>query len=85
MAKFHKIDMPVDWASYLINGDASGLEDGEQAVCDAYLKQQGIKSVVGCEEDSHFSWSYGLNGGTSEGGDLCEYTVELYKKDKQNV
>jgi hypothetical protein len=28
--------LPAYWASYLINGDASGLSDDEQAECDAW-------------------------------------------------
>ena len=73
------IDMPAFWASYLINGDASGLEDGEKAHIGAYLKTQGIRSVLDCAyaDESFFSWSFGLHGGTSEGGDLLEYTAEL--------
>jgi len=29
MAKLVKIKMPSYWASYLVNGDASGLDDRE--------------------------------------------------------
>ena len=73
------IDMPTFWASYLINGDASSLKDGEKAHIDAYLKTQGILSVLDCAyaDESFFSCWFSLHGGTSEGGDLLEYTVEL--------
>ena len=81
MAKFHKVDMPDFWASYLINGDASGLEPGDQEHIDAYLDQQEIAEVVDVEEDSErFTWSYDLYGGTAQGGTVATYTVALAKR-----
>lgn len=29
---------PSEWASYLINGDASGLDDDEQALADSFVR-----------------------------------------------
>lgn len=40
---------PSAWASYLINGDASGLEGAEQAACDAWIASVGLGDPVGCE------------------------------------
>jgi hypothetical protein len=37
---------PAYWASYLINGDDSGLEPGEKERADQYLKKEGIRSVL---------------------------------------
>jgi hypothetical protein len=66
------------WASYLINGDASGLEPDEKALCDAWLDRElpaGF-SIVNCAEESHFSWSYDLwTGSDCRGGDLLDYTA----------
>ena len=65
------------WASYLINGDASGLEDYEQAECDAWLKRELERNedIVDCGEP-YFSWSYGFyTGAPVRGGELVEYTV----------
>jgi hypothetical protein len=31
---------PSNWASYLINDDASGMDDNEIAACDAWLKAE---------------------------------------------
>jgi hypothetical protein len=50
----HKIETftataPSYWASYLINGDASGLEYPEIAQADAFLARQG-GYVVSCED-----------------------------------
>ncbi len=78
MKKLYDAPMPVYWASYLINDDASGLEDGEQSVCDAYLEQQGFKEIfLDNNEESYFSWSYNLYGGNASGGDLLNYRVTL--------
>lgn len=67
------------WASYIINGDASGLEPREKAVCDAWLKHELCdgEEIVDCADESHFSWHYALHTGQSEiqGGDLLEYMV----------
>lgn len=64
------------WASYLVNGDASGLTDSELAVCDAWLVQNALEHapIVDCGEP-YFSWSYGLHTSADcQGGDLVEYT-----------
>jgi len=75
MPGFTQTKMPAHWASYLINGDASGLTLEERSQCNAYLKAQGIADVIGCDEEAHFSWSFSLYGGDAEGGDLLNYTV----------
>jgi hypothetical protein len=63
--------LPIYWASYLINGDASGLNDGEQEVIDAWLEKEGhpIFADVG---ESGFSWT---NDATDKGGDVATYTA----------
>ena len=58
------------WASYLINGDASGLSDSELATCDAWLVQNALerREFVDVGEP-YFSWSYGLHTGADcQGG-----------------
>jgi len=44
----------VYWASYLINGDSSGLEDSDIAQADKFAAWLG-GNIVDCEEDSHFA------------------------------
>ena len=75
---------PAYWSSYLINGDDSSLEPGEKERADQYVDAQVPKgavgfSVVSCDDEAHFSWSYDLHGGDAEGGDLVKYTA-LYSK-----
>ena len=67
--------MPAFWASYLINGDASGMTADERTACDAYLEKEGIVDVLDCEDEAHFSWSFDLHGGDCAGGDLLRYTI----------
>jgi hypothetical protein len=62
------------WASYLINGDASGMSDEERRLADAWLARVGGE-VVDCGEP-FFTWSYGLHTGADcAGGDVVEYTI----------
>lgn len=62
------IDMPAHWASYLINGDASGFDysntpadpdagDRELAACDAYVQAHVYAHgwrIVGCSDETEF-------------------------------
>ena len=60
--------LPASWASYLINGDASGLETGQERIgaflksegqerIDAFLKSEGLSSPVDCESEASFCHS----------------------------
>lgn len=65
------------WASYFINGDASGLEDREIKLADAWAKRELAdgEDIVDVGEP-YFSWSYGWHTGeTVSGGDLADYTL----------
>lgn len=52
------IPAPAAWASYLVNGDASGLTPEERAQADAWLAREGVR-IVGTEPDAepYFSWA----------------------------
>lgn len=72
------------WASYLVNGDSSGLDDREIALCDAWckrLKPAYVVSVADCEEtgemeDPWFTWSYGFHTGDDcSGGECLTYVL----------
>lgn len=72
------------WASYLINGDASGIDDREKALADAWLERNAVASVIDTERDEdgdgaepYFSWSYGFHTGDDcSGGNLLDYVCE---------
>lgn len=80
MVKFETITLPSHWASYLINGDDSGLDDAEEA---AYivgtLVREGVRNVVDLDDDSErFTWHYRMYGGTADGGTVCDFIAEMY-------
>ncbi len=62
--------LPSYWASYLINGDASGLEDGEQDEIDRWVEQVNPGHCVDCSEDTWFAHS---NDAGTLAGDVCTY------------
>jgi hypothetical protein len=65
------------WASYLINGDASGLNESDIAECDKWLNKElaDNEEIIDCGEP-YFSWAFGFHTGSKySGGDLVEYTV----------
>jgi hypothetical protein len=60
---------PACWAPYLINGDATGLEDGEQAECDRVT--EGLGHCVDAIDVGFMSRpDYGL------AGECCEYRFQ---------
>lgn len=70
------------WASYLFNGDDSGIDERDVALCNAWLEYNGNPIIVGILEDEDgnwedmwFSWSYGFHTGdtTCTGGDCLTY------------
>jgi len=65
------------WASYLINGDASGLSDEERARADAWCERElgPNAAIVDCGEP-YFTWHYDLHTGAPyRGGDVVDYRV----------
>lgn len=65
---------PSAWAPYLINGDASGMDDAEQAQCDAWIERIGLGAPVTCE-DLGFMRAPVLHGDlVPYAGDYTEYS-----------
>lgn len=73
MLKVFTYTLPAYWASYLINGDASGLEDGEQAMIDAFVTREGNPHFCDCGDETWFAWSNDAH--TRLGGDVCRFTA----------
>lgn len=63
--------LPAYWASYIINGDSSGMDDSDIEECDAFMERNGNPHFVDVSE-SYFSWR---NDADSLGGDVCDYTA----------
>ena len=67
----------AEWASYLINGDESGLSAEEKALCDAWLERNEWPNIVDVSEP-YFTWSYGLHTGDNvKGGEIADYTITI--------
>ena len=71
---------PAHWASYLVNGDASGLEPHEIEAADRWHASLAPHSVVDTARNEHgegdeprFSWNFRLHGGDADGGDVIDY------------
>lgn len=78
---------PSCWASYLINGDASGIDQADIDACDAWHEAQAPfycvdtkRSKDGEGEESWFTWSYSLYGGTTQGGDVVTYIFHRQRR-----
>lgn len=56
--------LPTNWASYLINGDSSGLDEFDIVICDDYCKDFGTCFSV--SEDSFTARFQGLITSVSE-------------------
>jgi hypothetical protein len=62
MAKRQKFEIyectaPAHWASYLINGDASSLDDADQAEADAFqaeMNRRGYEWPVSCSDEADY-------------------------------
>ncbi|UUV43175.1 hypothetical protein RCCWILLIS_3 [Rhodobacter phage RcCWillis] len=64
---------PSAWASYLINGDDSGLDDGESATVDAWVARMGWGAPVSCD-DAGFLWWHDARQECHLGADCQEYS-----------
>ena len=47
--------LPSCWASYLVNGDASGLDEHEKGNVDAFLATECLRECCDCSAESFFS------------------------------
>jgi len=67
--------LPTYWASYLINGDHSGLAEGEKETIDKWVTDNDCPHLVSTHSGYWFSHT---NDATNIGGDVCEYTCIGY-------
>jgi hypothetical protein len=67
--------LPAYWASYLINGDCSGMSDSEIAEVDDFCRDKGC--CVSCsDEEEEFRWR---NDANNLGGSTLEFYFEVKK------
>lgn len=70
---------PSHWASYLINGDDSGLTADEKAAADSWVAREGLGLPVTCE-DAGFCWRHDAMPEMPLGAD-CQTYVFLKESD----
>jgi hypothetical protein len=75
----HEYDLPAHWASALINGDYTGMDDDEQAEVDRWLERVKPGTATDMGEASFSSRSDHLPG-RHYGGDVATYTFLRYDK-----
>lgn len=90
MIEVDTMTAPDFWASVLVNGDKSGMNDEEIAAINAYLaplEADGwyvvdvVRDDDGEAVEPSFTWSYDLYGGTARGGDVVDYVIHRQKKE----
>lgn len=81
MAKFDTVTgtAPSYWASYFINGDASGLEDSEIEQADCFAKWLG-GDIVDCS-DVGFRWNHDATQFGTLAADCSIYTALVYAEE----
>ena len=76
---------PSYWASYFVNGDASGLTPQEREQADAWLKREGVDVLDVARDDGgngiepRFTWSYRLYAPECgySGGEVIDYVCRV--------
>lgn len=53
--QFIEVIGPAFWASYLVNGDASGLTADEKARADAWLARESVRVVSTADDTEWFT------------------------------
>jgi hypothetical protein len=75
------VTLPAYWASALVNGDFSGLDEDEAAQCEMVMDKLANDGweVVGTADDAepHFTWNYQVHNPHSQykGGEVMDYIV----------
>jgi hypothetical protein len=77
--KIEKFTAPSHWASYLINGDASGMEADEKSACDRWLARINMGGPVDCEDAGFKGHYHDAWYETPLGADCQTYTFMVPK------
>jgi len=46
--------LPAHWASALVNGDTTGLDDADENMLDWVMTSEGLPAPIGCGEEVSF-------------------------------
>ncbi len=80
--------LPAYWASYLINGDASGIDEADKAKCDEWHKTRDLPFPVSCGDkgrdeasgETGEPWFARSNDASDLAGDVWDFTYLLPAK-----
>jgi len=65
--------LPAHFASYLVNGDATSLEQNEINEIVAFTEKHNLLNCIDCTDESWFAWRNDMN---NLGGDVMEFTFK---------
>jgi len=67
---------PAHWASYVINGDASGIDDADIAACDAWVLRHAVDGwqVFDADTENGPFFAHSSDAGVRD-CDILEYTL----------
>ena len=72
-----EVRLPIYWASYLVNNDASGLEDGEENQVQETLEHLELDKWICVDVKDDISFEYPFLPDLL-GGDYCTYVFHYY-------
>ena len=72
-----EVRLPIYWASYLVNNDASGLEDGEENQVQETLEHLELDKWICVDVKDDISFEYPFLPDLL-GGDYCTYIFHNY-------
>ncbi len=72
-----EVRLPIYWASYLVNNDASGLEDGEEDQVQKTLEYLELDKYICIDVKDDISFEYPFLPDLL-GGDYCTYVFHNY-------
>lgn len=76
--QFETLTAPAHWSSYLVNGDASGLDAKDIAQANTWMIREGVRNIVDCGEEyfSKFLWLHAPECNARH-GTVCDYACEI--------
>lgn len=74
--KFETLTLPAHWACYLFYGDASGLDDKEVSIIDAFSNTFAAFHAVDMDAETYFSRYHDADNGEGLLTEVAEYTVQ---------
>lgn len=75
--------LPAYWASYLINGDDSGIESEDIYYADKFLAERNLPGPVSCSDEAWFA--HRNDSSNRMAGDVLEYTFLIHPAKRKEV